>query len=650
MILEEQNNNKTKNIDWYLISILLIAFFLRFFMLDLRPPHHDEGVNGWFANQVWANGYYHYDPTNYHGPLNIYTLFAFQALLGQNLYVLRLPTVLISLLSIYWITLFSSFIGRRTALIAALAMALSPANVFFGRYINIDTSLTFCAILITWGIIGLYQEGKSKYLWATGMGITGMILIKETYIINIIVFIVAWGVLSFWERFFPSQQIQRSKQLWLAKDLKQVIFTGIGLIIFFYSGTFLDLPGVNGLFQTFQTWLKTGQSSGHSKPFLYWTTCFFQYEQIAMIGLFLAVRCLFIPSNKWIRYVSIYGLGMFLVYSIIPYKTPWCIVNLLWPFYFVFGELVANFLKTKWRNEITITLVALFLFSSFLTIRLNFFHYDDNKEPYVYVHTSRDINKFVTPLLKIAKDDNANYNLVGHIIREGEWPLPWILGDFTMVGYYSKDLKPLSYDADFLLVESKKIIGVESNLKNKYFTENLTMRDSQDPSKAYFNYEKFKYLFPGRNPEFAPVPLLPGQGLLAEYFTNKNWNGEPVSLKQVDKIDFYWEGENKILPAPFSATYSGDIYFSQTPREIIFASDDGGFVEIDGQRVINDPGPHAVMESKTVINGKPGWRKIRLGFYDEGGGAIVKLMWIDDKGNKVIVPKESLRFDERLFK
>ena len=187
---------------------------------------------------------------------------------------------------------------------------------------------------------------------------------------------------------------------------------------------------------------------------------------------------------------------------------------------------------------------------------------------------------------------------------------------------------------------------VESSLKNKYFVENLTMRDSQDPSKAYFSYEKFKSIFPNRIPEFVPTPLLPGQGLLAEYFTNKNWNGEPVSLKQVDKIDFYWEGENKILPAPFSATYSGDVYFPQTPREIIFASDDGGFVEINGQRVINDPGPHGTIETKYLVQGEKGWKKIKVGFYDEGGGAVVRLFWIDNLGNKTLISKEYLRFNE----
>ena len=43
------------------------------------------------------------------------------------------------------------------------------------------------------------------------------------------------------------------------------------LIIFFYSGTFFNWPGVKGLYQTFETWFKTGHNgNGHEKPWHYW--------------------------------------------------------------------------------------------------------------------------------------------------------------------------------------------------------------------------------------------------------------------------------------------------------------------------------------------------------------------------------------------
>ena len=43
----------------------------------MKPPHFDEGINGWFVDQMMRTGYYKYDPSNYHGPLHFYVLFLF---------------------------------------------------------------------------------------------------------------------------------------------------------------------------------------------------------------------------------------------------------------------------------------------------------------------------------------------------------------------------------------------------------------------------------------------------------------------------------------------------------------------------------------------------------------------------------------------
>ena len=81
---------------WTPWLILGLAAFLRFFLLGIKPPHFDEGINGWFVDQVMHNGFYRYDPTNYHGPLHFYILFVAQTLLGRHEWALRLPLALIS--------------------------------------------------------------------------------------------------------------------------------------------------------------------------------------------------------------------------------------------------------------------------------------------------------------------------------------------------------------------------------------------------------------------------------------------------------------------------------------------------------------------------------------------------------------------------
>src|SRR4051812_18959994 len=98
---------------WGPVLIIALAALLRLLLLGIKPPHFDEGVNGWFVDQITRTGVFHYDPANYHGPLHFYVLFLSQTLLGRSLWALRLPIVLVSTATV-WLTLgFEPFLGRR---------------------------------------------------------------------------------------------------------------------------------------------------------------------------------------------------------------------------------------------------------------------------------------------------------------------------------------------------------------------------------------------------------------------------------------------------------------------------------------------------------------------------------------------------------
>ena len=147
------------------------------------------------------------------------------------------------------------------------------------------------------------------------------------------------------------------------------------------------------------------------------------------------------------------------------------------------------------------------------SIWLNYFKCSSPDEPYAYVQTYNDMFKLTRPLLTMAKRDPSNYHLIGHLIRSSVYPLPWVLGDFDRVGYYEGGNMPPNLDGDFLLVQQDKIKDVESKLKGTYYTEMMTLRNYQEPSKIFFSAPVFKELFPGRKPEFvggsqkpAPTP------------------------------------------------------------------------------------------------------------------------------------------------
>jgi len=494
--------------EWTPWLIIGLGAFLRFFLLGMKPPHFDEGINGWFVDQMVRNGFYKYDPTNYHGPLHFYVLFLSQTLFGRNLWALRLPVVLVSI-SCVWLTLkFEPFVGRNVSRVAALAMAVSPGFVFYGRYSIHEAWLVLFTMLFFFGLFGLWKFGTANYLWCAGMGLTGMILSKETYILHVGCAVIA-AVVCYISNYFNELDDSRpATQTWNYVDLALVTGTGLVLIIFFYSGTFFNWNGVKGLYQAYLPWLKTGsEGHGHEKPWYYWLRLIARYEWPLLAGL---IVCLFSIRFKQmpLRYLAIYGVGTVMAYSIVKYKTPWCIISFVWPFTFIFGA--ATLITPLIHKRVVYLLSAILLTGSLgHCIWLNYFRCTTDTEPYVYVQTYNDVFKFTDPILQLAHADPRAYQLVGHIIRASPYPLPWMLDDFGRVGYYEKDNLPEKLEGDFLLVQEDKVATVEAKLHDSYYTMPIKIRPYQDLSKAYFNAKIFKSFFPGQWPDFTGAAATP---------------------------------------------------------------------------------------------------------------------------------------------
>jgi uncharacterized protein (TIGR03663 family) len=510
-------------VDWVPWLIIALAAFLRFFLLGIKPPHFDEGINGWFVDQVMKNGFYRYDPTNYHGPLHFYVLLLFESLFGRNVWALRLPIVLVSIACV-WVTLkFEPLVGSKVSRIAALAMAVSPGFVFYGRYAIHEVWLQFFSMLFILGLLGLWRRGTLPYLWYGGVGLMGMILTKETYAIHLACALLAIPTLavSYALKRFPD--VKPAKQTWSWIDLIMVLIVGGFAIVFFYSGTFFNWSGVKGLYLAFKAWTETGAAGhGHEKAWDYWVGLmmphfeikradFFGYELPMLAGLVLCVFCQKL-KNLSLRYLAIYGVGSLVAYSLVKYKTPWCIISFGWPLLFIFGAAVL-LVRPKHLRLTQRAIGVLLVISLVSSIWLNYFKCSSPDEPYAYVQTYNDMFKLTRPLLTMAKRDPSNYHLIGHLIRSSVYPLPWVLGDFDRVGYYEGGNMPPNLDGDFLLVQQDKIKDVESKLKGTYYTEMMTLRNYQEPSKIFFSAPVFKELFPGRKPEFvggsqkpAPTP------------------------------------------------------------------------------------------------------------------------------------------------
>lgn len=489
---------------WATLVILLLAAVLRLWQLDIKPPHFDEGVNGWFADQMTRTGYYRYDPTNYHGPLHFYAVFLSQTIGGRNLWALRLPAILSSLLAVWAMLRLGKYIGQAASRFAALTLAVSPAFVFYGRYSIHESWLLFFCILLLWAVFGLWKEGHKRYLAMAVGAITGMILTKETYVVHTVSFALAGVVLAGWQKIFPSiPPAPLAKQTWKSRDLLTLLGLALLIILFFYSGTFLDFSALRGLVDTYAAWFSTGvEAAGHEKkdydlgPLnFYWVAMMARYEWPSLLGFIACFRYVF-SSDARIRYTAIMGGGVLLAYSLIPYKTPWCIISLIWPFSIVLGALLWPQGVVTHKKLRLLASIVLLTASLIASIRLNFFHFTDEKEPYVYVQTHQDIKTFTEPLEKKVQADPTFYSAKGLVLLDSYYPIPWILGDYSSVGYYDSAKEPEKINAAFILCEKEKADRVEAKLVGQYYRREFRLRDGMGPCYVYFNAKDFRDFFP----------------------------------------------------------------------------------------------------------------------------------------------------------
>lgn len=145
------------------IAITVLSAFLRFFMLGLKPFHHDEGVNGFFLTTLFKDGIYKYDPANYHGPTLYYISLVFAKIFGLETVPVRMSTTIFGVLIVVLALYLKRYIGRIGALTAALFLALSPGMVFISRYFIHEIFFVFLSLAIVVSVLFFIEKRKADY-------------------------------------------------------------------------------------------------------------------------------------------------------------------------------------------------------------------------------------------------------------------------------------------------------------------------------------------------------------------------------------------------------------------------------------------------------------------------------------------------------
>ena len=431
-------------------GLLLLAAALRFFWLDNKPLHFDESINGHFVGLMWEQGYYRYDPTNFHGPLLFYLFQVSELIWGQGVWAFRFVTSLFSLASVALLFFYRAELGRQGAFMAASALALSPAFVFFGRSGIHEAPFVFFQIWTTLSILRWLGHGGIRGAWGLALGLTGQLLLKETFALWFVSAVLAMGYLyREWNWLGIWRSVQ--KHLWL-----------IGACVLVWAALFSSLgqnpQGLLDFFRAYFPWLKTGLGdSGHEKEFTYWLELLARWEPWLFVG-FAGAWVGAMQKVPLLRFLGIHALLLFLIYSAIPYKTPWCLLSVAASFALLFGFMAQSFWDMMKKKPRGLFVGFLFLslaafYQGYLHAYLNFTEEPPLEHPYVYVQSTIELKDWMEAYQEMTRISPELFLRPVLVALQDPWPFPWILRNQTNVRYVSV---PSEFDSEvwFFLGES----------------------------------------------------------------------------------------------------------------------------------------------------------------------------------------------------
>lgn len=479
-----------------MIGVLAAAAALRLLALELRPPHHDEGVNGWFTEKVVKQGHYVYDPSNYHGPSYFYLLALVRDSLGYGLWQLRLPGALIGIALCFTPLLLRRQMGWRPALLACALLATSPTLVYYARYAIHETLLVALGLLVAACTLRWAARGSSAWLIAGTAALAGMIATKETTIL----FVAVSGVWLLGEIAVESVRARRVMVLGRAAAWSwrvpvvaaAALGLGAAIHVMMFTG-FLQQPGsiteqLHRSVKAYFVWRDTGTGhSGHEKDVCYYLHLGVRYELalyvLAALGAVAGFR------HRWVRGPAIVGFGMAVAYSLIAYKMPWLPASWLALLTLpaahgvgVLGRVLADELP---RRVAPAAAVALALVPALaITARSSFVRPADKREALAYVHTAPDYNDWF-PLIEAGGRTVGRERLFVAVDHPAQWPLPWSLTPYPRTEW------GVRRDADVIIIAADRAPAVEERLRRTYFRRKFEVRDSAPPAFIYFRADLY---------------------------------------------------------------------------------------------------------------------------------------------------------------
>ena len=457
-----------------LVVITLGALALRLPEMDARPMHNDEAVNATKLQGLWEKGTYRYDPDEYHGPVLHYAALPVVWLSGAKDFAhltegtLRLVTVLFGAAMVLLLWLLSDGLGRAATIFTGVFTAVSPAMVFYSRYFIHEMPLVFFTMLL---LAAGWRYTRSRRLgWALLAGAAAglMYATKETFVIPLAALAGAAVLTAVWTRWHDQAAAGEQGNCWCRALLKccdwkhllaAAVMAGFVAVLFF-SSFFTNASGPLDALRTYLPWLhRAGGASPHIHPWYFYLERLTWYHLargpvwsealivlLAAIGFVVGLRGhgLMGAQVPCVRFLGFYTVLLTAAYSLISYKTPWCLLGFLHGMILLAGVGAATLLRWRTRPWLQAAVSGMLVVAMgqllWLAWQTSFILPADRRNPYAYAQTSPDLLELVEKVQAIAKVHPQGDQMLIKVMMPGGdyWPLPWYLRQFPHVGWWGE--------------------------------------------------------------------------------------------------------------------------------------------------------------------------------------------------------------------
>jgi len=213
-----------------------------------------------------------------------------------------------------------------------------------------------------------------------------------------------------------------------------------GILLFTWFGQ--NWSALADLLHAIPNFAARAGGQGHEKPFGYYFSILdpqFIFFLVAAAGVYAAICAAIAGTRRAGLLLTIYGFLIFLIYSAIPYKTPWLALNFWLPLALLCGlgvEGVWQQFKSSTGHWIVgLAVAALVLTAGEQTKTLAFDHPADEHNPLAYAHTTDDILGLPLRIEEICRQRNLTSPRIA-VVAADAWPLPWYLRKFSNVAFW----------------------------------------------------------------------------------------------------------------------------------------------------------------------------------------------------------------------